>query len=78
MSDTHINAYFVDVDEAQQRANQANAALGVAKDHLEAKKKEVGWTESEKIWTEGSSEIDSSTHEVKPLPHMDNPFKKKK
>mgnify|MGYP001616491386 CR=1 FL=1 len=73
MTDTHINAYFVDVDEAQQRANQANAELGVAKDRLEAKKKEAGFVE---VSTPKAD--DSKHHEVKPLPHMDSPFTPKK
>ncbi len=78
MADTHINAYFSDVDEAELKLRQAQGELSAAKLRLENKKIEVGWDEPVQDDTQESSEVDSSTHEVKALPHMDNPFKKKR
>lgn len=45
MADTHINAFFADVDEAQKGFEQAAAALQDARARLEVKKKEVGYVE---------------------------------
>lgn len=45
MADTHINAYFAEVDEKKQAVVQAKGELEAAEARLEAKKKEVGWVE---------------------------------
>lgn len=45
MADTHINAYFADVDTKQTAVAQANAELQAANARLWAKKKEIGWVE---------------------------------
>lgn len=47
MSDTHINAYFADVDDAQKAFERSAAELQAAQDRLEVKKKEVGYVEPE-------------------------------
>jgi len=47
MSDTHINAYFEEVAQAEKRVLQAHAEWETAKNQLEAKKKEVGYEELE-------------------------------
>jgi hypothetical protein len=45
MADTHINAYFADVDEAEKKVIAAHAEWEAAKTRLEAKKNEVGYEE---------------------------------
>ena len=45
MSDTHINAYFGDVDEKLKALLAAQADYEAAKQRLEIKKKEVGYEE---------------------------------
>lgn len=47
MPDTHINAFFADVDEKLHAVLVAQGELEAAKDRLEAKKKEVGYVEPE-------------------------------
>lgn len=64
MADTHINAYFMAVDEAKQAVIRANAELDNAQKALETKKKEVDWQEP----VEEKEESDSTSN---------NPFKKK-
>lgn len=43
MADTHINAFFADVDEKEKTVLAAHAEWEAAKVRLEAKKKEVGF-----------------------------------
>jgi len=45
MADTHINAYFAEVDEAEKKVIAAHGEWEAAKTRLEAKKKEVGYEE---------------------------------
>lgn len=45
MADTHINAYFADVAEHEQKVLEAHAEWEAAKARLETKKKEVGYVE---------------------------------
>lgn len=52
MAETHINAYFADVDEKQKAFEYAAAELQAARDRLETKKKEVGYVEPEVDKTE--------------------------
>ena len=47
MSDTHINAYFVDVDTAKAKVAEAQSELDAAEARLAAKKLEVGFEEPE-------------------------------
>lgn len=42
MADTHINAFFADVQEAEQKVIVAKGELEAVKARLEAKKVEVG------------------------------------
>lgn len=46
MSDTHINAYFGDVEEKRKLVDLAEAELEAAEARLAIKKKEVGYVES--------------------------------
>lgn len=46
MADTHINAFFADVDDKQKLFERAGSELQAAKDRLEAKKAEVGYVET--------------------------------
>lgn len=48
MSDTHINAFFADVDEAEKNVLAAHAEWEAAKARLEVKKQEVGYEEPQK------------------------------
>lgn len=48
MADTHINAYFADVDEAYAKVEAAHGEWEAAKARLETKKKEVGYVEPAK------------------------------
>lgn len=72
MSDTHINAYFGDVDEKQKLVDVANAELEASKARLEVKKKEVGYVEPET-----PEATDVPKEEVKELETTSTPFKKK-
>jgi len=56
MPDTHINAYFAEVEEKHQKVLDAHADWETAKLRLEAKKKEVGYKESEDTEEEESAE----------------------
>jgi len=47
MAETHINAYFADVDEKQKAFELAAAELQAARDRLEVKKKAVGYVDPE-------------------------------
>lgn len=47
MADTHINAYFADVDAAQTAVTQAQGELQAATDRLAAKKKADHWVDPE-------------------------------
>jgi len=67
MSDTHINAYFGDVDEKQKLVDLANGELEAAKARLEVKKKEVGYVEADP----------TERGEVRKLEVTDTPAKKK-
>ena len=69
MSDTHINAFFGDVDEKQKAFEQAAAELHQARERLEVKKKEVGYEEPEVDKTKEVATEDQKT--------SSNPFKKK-
>lgn len=46
---THINAYFVDVDEKLEAVRVAQAEYEAARSRLEAKKLEEGWSEPEVV-----------------------------
>jgi predicted DNA-binding WGR domain protein len=46
MADTHINAFFAEADEAEKKVLAAHAEWEEAKSRLEAKKKEVGYVET--------------------------------
>lgn len=45
MAETHINAFFAAVDEAEQKVRIAVGEWDTAKARLEVKKKEVGYVE---------------------------------
>lgn len=47
MAETHINAFFGDVEAKQQAVVVAQGELEAAKVRLEAKKKEVGYAETQ-------------------------------
>lgn len=47
MADTHINAYFADVEDKRRAAEIANGELQAAEAALAAKKREVGFVEQE-------------------------------
>lgn len=49
MPDTHINAYFAEVEDKKHIFNQAQRDLEEAHARLEAKKKEVGWQDPEEV-----------------------------
>jgi len=63
MPNTHINAFFVDVEEAHERVVAAHAEWEAAKSRLEAKKKEVDYVEPEESKAEVAE--DSSTEDEK-------------
>ena len=65
---THINAYFMDVEEKQAAFDRASAELDAAEAALEAKKKEVGWVDTEPAEEELPEPAE---------PKSGNPFKKK-
>ena len=65
---THINAYFMDVEEKQAAFDRASAELDAAEAALEAKKKEVGWVDPEPAEEELPEPAE---------PKSGNPFKKK-
>ncbi len=67
MADTHINAFFADVDVATKELEQAQAKLAEANTRLETKKKEVGYVEEE-----------ASAKYEKPLPNLDKSEEYKK
>ncbi len=50
--DTHINAYFADVEAAEANVAKAKSELDTATARLEAKKKEVGYEEPKSNATE--------------------------
>lgn len=52
MSDTHINAFFMDVDEKQKAFDTAQAELEAAKQRLADKKEQDGFVEPEEEKTE--------------------------
>lgn len=45
MPETHINAFFAEVDEKQKSFERAAAELQNARDRLETKKKQVGYVD---------------------------------
>lgn len=47
MSDTHINAFFMDVDDKKKAVELAKAELQAAEQRLEDKKHEIGFEEPE-------------------------------
>lgn len=47
MADTHINAFFGAVDEAEAKVVAAQSELDAAEARLETKKQEVGYVEAE-------------------------------
>ena len=49
MADTHINAFFADVEEKKQAVVLAQGELDAAKARLAAKKKEVGYVEPKPV-----------------------------
>lgn len=66
MADTHINAFFGAVDEAEKEVLAAHAKWEAAKAALESKKKEVGYVEHE-IETEVSEVEEELKPEVSKL-----------
>lgn len=70
MADTHINAFFGAVAEAEKEMVVAHAKWEAAKAALEVKKKEVSYVET----PSSKSEEDSSTEDKK----VDQDQKKKK
>ncbi len=72
MSETHINAYFADVEEKKKAFNQAQAELMAAKDRLEAKKLDVGWKEDEE--SESDEDEDDADEKGKKAPDSASGF----
>lgn len=70
MSDTHINAFYADVDEAKAEVEIARGKLEAAEIRLDAKKKELGITEDIAAKT-------ADTPEDKPAEEKKTLFKKK-
>lgn len=63
MTDTHINAYYMDVTEAENNLVKAQSALSQAKQRLDAKKLEDGVTDESSDTTEEvpSEEVQDET-----------------
>lgn len=64
MADTHINAFFADVENARIKAVQAQGELDAAKQRLEAKKAEVDYDESKEAAVEEEVGPTSLVHTV--------------
>lgn len=75
MAETHINAFFADVDEKLHIVLVAQGELQAAKDRLEAKKKEVGYVEPETPQAEASSLEEKSVEKTE---EKQSVFKKNK
>lgn len=71
MSDTHINAFFADRDEALVKVQAAQAEYDVASKRLEAKKKEIGWKEPQ-------TKTQSTPVQTSTTPEVEDKNKKKK
>lgn len=65
MSDTHINAFFADVDAKLQDVLSAQAEYEAAKDRLEAKKLETGWEDPEEVVQKAAKPEEPSENEEK-------------
>jgi hypothetical protein len=77
MPDTHINAYFADVEEAKREVSNAQAKLGEAEDRLAAKKLEVGYTDP--VPKQETEQAADNEWKKKAVPQLDNniPYRKK-
>ncbi len=62
MADTHINAFFAEVEDKQQALAVAQSELKQAKDRLEAKKREVGYEEP--VAPESQEQSDEDENDV--------------
>lgn len=75
MSDTHINAFFADVDAKLQDVLSAQAEYEAAKERLETKKNEIGWEDPEEVVQEAAKPEEPSKTEDKESKH--HVFRKK-
>lgn len=57
MADTHINAFFADVEAAKAAVRDAQGELEGAEARLEAKKLEVGYEEPADVQVEATEEV---------------------
>lgn len=78
MSDTHINAYYGEVEEKKQAVREAEAELQASEHRLADKKRELGIVDKPSTKSSEKEESAETSAEEKPKPGTGLTFGKKK